>query len=153
MGRQFEVVFPDRGLVLAAHLLEGEAPLTCADFWRGLSEPWQTALHHGYETGPELWCFVSPPQEELPYENSTVFPEDGDILFYHYIQPPTRDGVYVCDIGIYYGRGCSKLRQGWIPGNLFARVSGGEDLAKLRAIGAELLGGAELEVVLRRKGG
>jgi hypothetical protein len=150
MARKLEIVFPERSLAVVAELLESEAPITGEEFWHGLSEPWQTTLHHGGETGPELWCFVSPPAEELPYENSTVFPEAGDILYYHYIQPPTRDGVYVYDIGIYYGRGCSKLRQGWIPGNLFARLATAADLARLTAVGADLLGGHEVEVILRR---
>jgi hypothetical protein len=150
MATQCEIVFPDRGLTVVADLLESEAPLTCEELLRGLGEPWQAALHHGYETGPELWCFVPPPAEELPYENSTVFPEAGDILFYHYLQPPTRDGVWVFDIGIYYGRGCSKLRQGWIPGNLFARLAGPDDLREITAVGAELLSKPALNVVLRR---
>jgi len=74
------------------------------------------------------------PDEDLPYENSTVFLEHGDIFFYHYIQPPTRDGKMVYDIGIYYDRGCSKLKQGWIPGNLFAKIADQKDIRVLRKI-------------------
>src|SRR5919197_5760151 len=130
MGSLFEIVVQERGVVATAALLEDLAPITGENFWRGIGQSWQADLHHGRETGPELWCYVPPPDEELPYENATVFPDPGDILYYHYIQPPTRDGAKIFDIGIYYGRGCSKLAQGWIPGNLFARVVDRGELKK-----------------------
>src|SRR5438093_7466802 len=149
MGSLFEIVVQGRGVVATAALLEDLAPITCENFWRGIGPSWQADLHHGRETGPELWCYVPPPGEELPYENATVFPDPGDILYYHYIQPPTRDGARIFDIGIYYGRGCSKLRQGWIPGNLFARVTDREGLRSLEAVAATLLQGRSLDVVLR----
>jgi len=152
MARHFEIVVPGRQMVVTAELLENAAPITCEVFWEGIGPPWKESLHHGRETGSELWCFVAPPSEELPYENSTVFPDPGDILYYHYIQPPTRDGKKVFDIGIYYGRGCSKLRQGWIPGNLFARVTSREDIKKLEAVAAELLTVRAMDVVLQRRG-
>jgi hypothetical protein len=98
-----------------------------------------------------LWCFVPEPDEDLPYENSTVFPEHGDILFYHYVQPPTRNGRMIYDIGIYYDRGCSKLRQGWIPGNLFARIADRKDIQVLRKIAGRLLQEGQEELILRRK--
>src|SRR5919201_3554657 len=150
MDKQFEIVFEDRGPVVAAALVEDAAPITCENFWRGIGTGWHADLHHGRETGPELWCFVPPPQEELPYENATVFPDPGDILYYHYVQPPTRDGTWVFDIGVYYGRGCSKLAQGWIPGNLFARVADRQEIKKLEAVAAELLTVRSLGVTLRR---
>jgi hypothetical protein len=151
MPRQFEIVFEKREVIVTADLLEAAAPLTCEAFWGGIQGGWREKAHHGRETGPELWCFVSPLKEDLPYENSTVFPDPGDILFYHYVQPPTRDGKWIFDIGIYYGRGCSKLRQGWIPGNLFARIAAPEDIRKLEAIAGELLTVRELDLILRRK--
>lgn len=151
MGKQFEIVFEKSCAVVVVDLLEDKAPITCENFWNGIEKPVEEKLHHGGETGPEMWCFVPPPSEELPYENSTVFPEHGDILYYHYRQPPTRDGVDVFDIGIYWDRGQSKLKQGWIPGNLFARVSGKEQLQILRREAGRLLTGGDGNVVLRRK--
>ncbi|MDP6379863.1 MAG: DUF3830 family protein, partial [Phycisphaerae bacterium] len=82
---------------------------------------------------------------------STVFPEHGDILYYHYRQPPTRDGIMVYDIGIYWDRGQSKLTQGWVAGNLFAQVRGAEQIAALRREAGLLLAGGESTVVLRIK--
>ena len=150
MEKQFEIVFEDRDIAVRATLLEAQAPITCENFWQGIGESWHADLHHGRETGPELWCYVPPPDEELPYENATVFPDPGDILYYHYIQPPTRNGTKIFDIGIYYGRGCSKLAQGWIPGNLFARVVDRGEIKKLEAVAADLLKVRSIGVTLKR---
>jgi hypothetical protein len=151
MGKQFEIVFEDSGAVVVADLLDGRAPITCENFWDGIAQPVTQDLHHGGETGPEMWCFVPPPKEELPYENSTVFPEHGDILYYHYRQPPTRDGVMVYDIGIYWDRGQSKLKQGWIAANLFAQIRGKEQWQVLRQEAGRLLMEGDGRVTLRRK--
>jgi hypothetical protein len=151
MGRQFEIVFKKSNVTVVADLLDEQAPITCENFWAGIATPVTQDLHHGGETGPEMWCFVPPPSEELPYENSTVFPEHGDILYYHYRQPPTRDGIMVYDIGIYWDRGQSKLKQGWIPGNLFARVNGKEQIKLLRQEAGRLLLEGKGKVTLRRK--
>ncbi|MHC4717087.1 MAG: DUF3830 family protein [Planctomycetota bacterium] len=154
MARQFEIAFVNGDATLIADLLWDEAPITCENFWNVLPADGTIfeKLHHGGETGPEIWCFVPPPAEELPYENATVFPEHGDILYYHYRQPPTRDGKMVYDIGIYWDRGQSKLKQGWIPGNLFARIRGAEQLKQLRVEAGRLLMEGGGMVVLRRKG-
>jgi hypothetical protein len=149
VGRQFQVVFEAQQVTVTAALLAEEAPITCENFWHGIGESWRAEMHHGRETGPELWCYVPPPGEELPYENATVFPEPGDILYYHYIQPPTRDGRRIFDVGIYYGRGCSKLAQGWIPGNLFARLTDRGEIRRLEAVASDLLKVRSLPVTLR----
>jgi len=151
MPKQFEIVFEASGTVVVAELLEEQAPITCENFWEAIAEPVSADLHHGGETGPEMWCFVPPPKEELPYENSTVFPEHGDVLYYHYRQPPTREGVMVYDIGIYWDRGASKLKQGWIPGNLFARIEGNQQIRLLRVEAGRLLSEGAGRVTLRRK--
>jgi len=152
MAKRFEIVFENSGVSVTAELLEDKAPITCENFWNAIASPHTDALHHGGETGPEMWCFVPEPKEEIPYENSTVFPEHGDILYYHYRQPPTRDGVMVYDIGIYWDRGQSKLKQGWIAGNLFARVSGREQIQALRNEAGHLLIEGSRKVTLRRIG-
>ena len=151
MGKQFEIVFENSGTIITAEMLEDAAPITCENFWNAIAEPVHETLHHGGETGPEIWCLVPPPAEELPYENSTVFPEHGDILYYHYRQPPTRDGVMVYDIGIYWDRGQSKLKQGWIAGNLFAKIKGTEQIQLLRKEAGRLLTEGAGSVTLRRK--
>ncbi|MFC1671875.1 DUF3830 family protein [Planctomycetota bacterium] len=152
MAKQFEIIFEESGATVVADLLEDEAPITCENFWEGIAEPVHEKISHGGETGPEMWCFVPPPKEELPYENSTVFPEHGEIVYYHYRQPPTRDGTMVYDIGIYWDRGQSKLKQGWIAANLFARVNGGAQIKILRQEAGRLLLEGSGTVILRRKG-
>jgi hypothetical protein len=151
MGKQFEIVFDNSRAVFVADLLEEDAPITCENFWKAIAQPVHADLHHGGETGPEIWCYVPPPTEELPYENSTVFPEHGEILYYHYRQPPTRDGTMVYDIGIYWDRGQSKLKQGWIAGNLFARIRGPEQITLLRVEAGRLLMEGRGKVTLRRR--
>lgn len=153
MGKQVEIVFEKSGVVVVADLLEKEAPITCENFWNAIAAPHTEELNHGGETGPEMWCFVPPPGEQLPYENSTVFPEHGDILYYHYRQPPTRDGVMIYDIGIYWDRGQSKLKQRWIAGNLFARIKGQDQIRLLRREAGRLLLEDSGRVTLRRREG
>ena len=158
MNKQFEIIVAELNLAITADLLEAEAPITCECFWQGIAKPWQQKLHHGREIGAELWCLINPPARELPYENSTVFPQAGEILYYHYFQlPPSAEG-WLFDIGIYYSRGCSKIRQGWMPGNLFARLSSPQEIRKLEQVAAALLQGGSgldyhLDVTLRRKTG
>ena len=151
MGKQFEIVFEASGVIVVVEMLEELAPITCENFWAAIAQPVSDDLHHGGETGPEMWCYVPPPAEELPYENSTVFPEHGDVLYYHYRQPPTREGVMVYDIGIYWDRGQSKLKQGWIAGNLFARIHGADSIRLLRAEAGRLLTAGTGRITLRRK--
>lgn len=151
MARQFEVVFRGSGTVIVVDLLEEEAPITCEDFWESIAEPVEATLHHGRECGPELWCYVPAPPQEPPYENSTVFPEHGDVLYYHFLQPASRDAKMVYDIGIYWDRGQSKIAQGWLPGNLFARVRGADQLEALRREAGRLLLKGDVAVILRRK--
>jgi hypothetical protein len=151
MPRQFEIVFDKSGVAFTAEFLEEPAPITCENFWNALAQPVHEQLHHGAECGPEIWCYVPPPAEPIPYENSTVFPEHGDILYYHFIQPPTRAGKMVYDIGIYWDRGQSKLHHGWIAGNLFARIQGREQIQLLRKEAGRLLLEETGTVTLRRK--
>jgi hypothetical protein len=152
MGKQFEIVFEKSGVVVVADLLEDDAPWTCELFWRAIAAPVRDVLHHGRATGPEMWVFVPAPEQEPAYENSTVFPEHGDILYYHYRQPPTREGEMVYDIGIYWDRGASNLgKQGWVAGNLFARINGREQIELLRVEAGRLLMEGNGMVTLRRK--
>ena len=57
----------------------------------------------------------------------------------------------VYDIGIYWDRGQSKLKQGWIAGNLFAKIHGDEQTKRLRLEAGRLLMEGKGTVSLRRK--
>jgi hypothetical protein len=152
MGRLIEIAFSDeRQTVVTAELLEEEAPIAAENLWEALGvEGHRARLHHGRHCAAELWCYLPEPAEPIPYENSTVFPDTGDILYYHFIQPPTRQGVWVYDLGIFYSQGQSRLPSGWLPGNRVGRVLGGDDaIRKLELVAADLLQGRPIEVILR----
>ncbi len=153
MGKLFDLDFSDdRHTIVTAELFEEQAPIACENLWHAIAEPYRARLHHGRHCAAELWCYLPEPGEEIPYENSTVFPETGDILYYHFIQPPTRRGRWVFDLGIFYSQGQSRLPSGWLPGNRIARIRGGDAaIRKLELIAADLLQGRPVEVVLRRR--
>ena len=122
MARRIKIAFPDRGIEAIASLEDEQAPLTCDHVWKSLEQPLEGIFNHGHESGPEIW-FYMPPAPDLPNENATLFPEVGDILFYHYDGQLPR-GEKIFDMGIYYGRGGKGLLAvGWVPGNLFATVT------------------------------
>lgn len=143
MAKLFELAFADeRQTSVTAELLEEEAPITAENLWEAIGAGHRARLHHGRHCAAELWCYLPTPKEEIPYENSTVFPETGDILYYHFIQPPTRQGRWVYDLGIFYSQGQSRLPSGWLPGNRVARVRGGADsIRRLELVAADLLQG------------
>ena len=74
MSRQFEIAFVESDLTVVAELLEENAPITCENFWKSIETPVKEKLHHAYGIGAEMWCYVPPPKEGLPYENSIVLP-------------------------------------------------------------------------------
>jgi hypothetical protein len=151
MAKLFDLVFDDeRNTVVTAELLEEAAPITCENLWDAIAGSLRGRLHHGRHVAAELWCYVPEPKEPIPYENSTVFPDTGDILYYHFIQPPTRQGLMVYDLGIFYSRGASQLPSGWLPGNRVGRILGGGDaIRKLELIAADLLQGKTIELTFR----
>jgi hypothetical protein len=153
MRKLFDIQFTGaREATVTAELLEDEAPITAENLWEAMAEPLRARLHHGRHVAAELWCYLPEPKEQIPYENSTVFPDAGDVLYYHFIQPPTRQGRWVFDLGIHYSRGACRLPSGWLPGNVVARLLGGQEMIRqLELIASDLLRGEPVEVVLRRR--
>src|SRR5579884_1241344 len=153
MGKLFDLAFSDdRSTVVTAELLEEAAPISCENLWEIITRPYRARLHHGRHCAAELWCYLPEPKEQIPYENSTVFPETGDILYYHFIQPPTRQGRWVFDLGIFYSQGQSRLPSGWLPGNRIGRLSGGDEVIRqIELIASDVLRGQTVEVVLRQR--
>ena len=94
MANQFEIIFSNTNETFVAELLEDEAPITCENLWDGLENPHHDQVQHGGETGSEFWSFVPPPEEELPYENSTVFPEHGDTLTPNWWKSSRRSSLF-----------------------------------------------------------
>jgi Protein of unknown function (DUF3830) len=155
MSKRFEIEFlGPTSVVVTAELLDEEAPIACENLWEAIAEPLRAKLHHGRHCAAELWCYLPQPKEMIPYENSTVFPGPGDVLYYYFIQPPTRQGRWVCDLGIFYSHGQSRGAPGWLPGNVVARLRGGDaTIRQLELVAADLLRGAETKVVLRQREG
>ncbi len=147
-----EIAFSDeRKTVVSVELLDEEAPITAENLWEAIGDSFRARLHHGRHCAAELWCYVPEPKEQIPYESSTVFPETGDLLYYHFIQPPTRQGRWVYDLGIFYAPGQSRLPSGWLPGNRVGRLRGGDAaIRKLELVAADLLQGRPIDVQLRR---
>jgi hypothetical protein len=153
MRNLFDIEFVGaREATITAELLEDEAPITAENLWEAMAEPFRARLHHGRHVAAELWCYLPEPKEEIPYENSTVFPDAGDVLYYHFIQPPTRQGRWVFDLGIFYSRSQSRIPPGWLSGNLVARLLGGQEtIRQLELIASDLLRGEPIEIILRRR--
>jgi Protein of unknown function (DUF3830) len=149
----FEIEFlGSHQTVVTAELREDEAPIACENLWEAMAEPLRARLHHGRHCAAELWCYLPQPKEMIPYESSTVFPGPGDILYYYFVQPPTREGRWVCDLGIFYSHGQSRVASGWLPGNVVGRLRGGDDVIRqLELVAAELLRGEVVEVILRQR--
>jgi len=153
VGKLFDLEFSDeRRTSVTAELFDEAAPIASENLWEAMADAHRARLHHGRHCAAELWCYLPQPKEQIPYENSTVFPDTGDILYYHFIQPPTRQGRWVYDLGIFYSQGQSRLPSGWLPGNRVGRVLGGDEaIRKLELIAADLLRGQPIEVTLRRR--
>lgn len=152
MSKMIELSFSgEHETVVRAELFENEAPISVENLWIAIGEGYRARLHHGRHCAAELWCYLPEPSEPIPYENSTVFPDTGDLLYYHFIQPPTRQGRWVFDLGIFYSQGQSRLPSGWLPGNRIGRILGGDRaIRSLELVAAQLLQGRPIELVLRR---
>src|SRR5947209_20209380 len=102
MSKVFDVEFNGtRSVVVSAELLDEESPIASENLWEAIAEPYRARLHHGRHCAAELWCYLPQPKEAIPFENSTVFPGPGDILYYYFIQPAPRQGRWVGVVGIF----------------------------------------------------
>jgi len=152
MARAIELEFPDISVTLTARLLEDEAPRSVDLLWEILETPLEETLGHAWPWLPELWFWV-PPIPELPFENATVFPNAGEIVFYHYDQPGgnhrTPGGREMAfDLGIYYAQGASKLPAcGWMSANHVATLT---DVELLRPVIARAMVEGDQRVTARR---
>jgi hypothetical protein len=102
------------------------APLTAVAFLHVL--PFSKTFFHARVSGQEIWTDDAP-KLDIPQENSSVFPEPGEIA----IGPlnPSRNKVAGM-MGIFYGEG--KLVDG---SNLFAKVFD-EDIDLLKDLGEKI---------------
>lgn len=129
------------GLHARFHLLEQQAPESCAFLWDLLASEREMPAIHAMWTGPEISCpvptaMIDPQRNATPLapENATVSPQAGDLVLAYV--PPRMWGGHpqpVFDLGFFYGPGGRMLFPiGWLAGNVVARVDP-QDLAALAA--------------------
>jgi len=147
MPRQIRLTFPESGQTVIADLQDQAAPDTCEAIWELLAEPLRGPVNHARGIGPEIYVML-PALPQVPEENMTVFPVPGDLLFYHYVgQLPRGEVIY--DIGMYYDRGGHSFWDvGWVPGNVFATVTG--NLAGLQRAGGIICERGEHPAIVER---
>src|SRR5438128_2232055 len=119
--RGVELVFPKRGLVARAALLEDEAPLVCQMLWERL--PIEAVTIHATVSGCELYVLFPWDGPAPPKENFTICPDAGDLFFYYapwYAEGAQRTG----EIAIYYARDAVPMGgEGVMAGTLVATLT------------------------------
>jgi len=142
MIRHIRIREPDSGLDAQVLLLDDLAPRSTETLWQIAGAGGVHEAIHAMWTGPEISCPIPaanlPVQIDsggLPLENSTSYPEEGDIGVVYVPantwkgQPPF--GFF--DVGLFYGRGARLLMPvGWIQASVCGRVVS-ENLASVRA--------------------
>jgi hypothetical protein len=142
MTRQIRIRESDSSLNAQVLLLDDVAPRSSDALWQIAGAGGEHEAIHAMWTGPEISCPIpaaSLPSNldlgNLPLENATSHPEEGDIAVV-YAAPNTWKGqppFGFFDVGVFYGRGARLLMpMGWIQASVCGRVVG-EDLAAFRA--------------------
>jgi Protein of unknown function (DUF3830) len=142
MTRYIRIRESGSGLDARVLLLDDLAPRSAEALWQIAGAGGLHEAIHAMWTGPEISCPIPaanlPPQIDLgnlPLENATSFPEEGDIAVVYAPantwkgQPP----FGFLDVGLFYGRGARLLMpMGWVQASVCGRVVG-EDLAAVRS--------------------
>ncbi len=129
------------GLSVRCTLLQELAPKSSDFLWQLASSQPALAAIHAIWTGPELSCPLPAqdlpagmPEDVLPLENATSYPEPGDVVLAS-IAAGSIKGLppgNFFDIGLFYGQGGRLLMPfGWIKASVCARVQA-EDMGHLR---------------------
>lgn len=141
MTRHIRIRESDSALDARVLLLDDLAPRSSDALWQIAAAGGAHEAIHAMWTGPEISCPIPaaslPPRLDLgnlPLENATSYPEEGDIAVVYAPantwkgQPPF--GFF--DVGVFYGRGARLLMpMGWIQASICGRIVG-EDMAAVR---------------------
>jgi hypothetical protein len=141
MTRHIRIRESDSGLDARVLLLDELAPRSSDALWQIAGAACVNEAIHAMWTGPEISCPIPattlPPNldlGDLPLENATSYPEEGDIAVVYAPantwkgQPPF--GFF--DVGVFYGRGARLLMpMGWIQASICGRIVS-EDMAAVR---------------------
>jgi hypothetical protein len=142
MTRHIRIRESGSGLDARVLLLDDLAPRSAEALWQIAGAGGVHEAIHAMWTGPEISCPIPaanlPAQMDLgnlPLQNATSFPEEGDIAVV-YAPANTWKGQPPCgffDVGLFYGRGARLLMpMGWVQASVCGRVAG-EDLAAVRS--------------------
>lgn len=101
-----------------AVLESGRAPLTSS--WFAGQLPFRSQVIHARWSGEAVWIPLGDLETDLPFENHTVFPSRGDILFYP-------GSVSEAEILFPYGSAAFASRAGQLAGNHFLTVVSGRE--------------------------
>jgi hypothetical protein len=141
MTRHIRIRESASGLDVRVLLLDDLAPRSSETLWQIAGAGGPHDAIHAMWTGPEISCPIAAANlpasmdlSDLPLENATSYPEEGDIAVVYAPantwkgQPPF--GFF--DVGVFYGRGARLLMpMGWIQASVCGRVVS-EDLAAVR---------------------
>jgi len=97
---------------------EEAAPLTCAWFRDQL--PFRSKVIHARWSGEAVWIPLGDLESGLGFENHTVHPSRGDLLFYP-------GGLSETEILFAYGSASFAAKTGELAGNHFLTVVSGRD--------------------------
>lgn len=138
MSKFLRIGLARRGVSCVAELLEKDAPRTCAAVWDAL--PTGGEAQHAKYARNEVYTMVPRFGPEIGYENTTVTPIPGDVVYFSFAggmldQSFKADqGIDhlpgVIDLAIFYGRNNLLINGdvGWVPGNVYATIVEGLDV-------------------------
>jgi hypothetical protein len=140
LSKFIRITLARRAVSCVAELLEKQAPRTCAAVWGALADgPLGGDAQHAKYARNEVYTMVPRFGDEIGYENTTVTPIPGDVVYFAFSggmldQSFKADQKIdhlpgVIDLAIFYGRNNLLLNGdvGWVPGNVYASIVEGLD--------------------------
>jgi hypothetical protein len=142
MIRRIRIRETGSGLDVGVSLLDELAPRSAEALWQIAGAGGAHEAIHAMWTGPEISCPIPAANlpvridpADLPLENATSYPEQGDIAVI-YVAANTWKGQpshAFFDVGVFYGTGARLLMpMGWIQASVCGHVVG-EDFAAFTA--------------------
>ncbi len=140
MTRHIRIHLESRDVACTARLLEDDAPATSAAVWEAL--PQRGDAFHAKYARNEVYTLVPAFEHPPGPENSTITPIPGDVVLFSFSGTELASashgygegrgpggGDAVVDLAVFYERNNLLLNPdvGWVPGSVFATVTGGLD--------------------------
>ena len=118
---------------------EDKAPKTCRALLKAL--PINGKVIHARWSGEAIWLPLGNMRIETDFENQTIHPSKGELLFYPGFLSEK-------EILIPYGSSTFASKAGFLPGNHFASIEDGLD--RLAEVGKRVLWGGAKKITIRR---